>query len=78
MKTFNAIMWILGTIYHLWTVIIAFKTGIIAGIITLILPAISEIYWFFATIGDNAVYTILAIVFTIGAIIYKALGGNNN
>jgi len=77
MKTFYGIMWILGTIYHLWTVIIAFKSSIVAGIVTLVLPAISELYWFFATLGDNAVYTTLAIVFTIGAIVYKALGGSN-
>ncbi|PXV66813.1 hypothetical protein CLV62_10473 [Dysgonomonas alginatilytica] len=75
MKTFNSIMWILGTIYHLWTAIIAFSHSVIAGIVTLFLPALSEIYWFFATLGDNAIYTALAIIFTIGAIVYKLMGG---
>ncbi len=75
MKTFNSIMWILGTIYHLWTAIIAFDHSVIAGIVTLFLPALSEIYWFFATLGDNAIYTTLAITFTIGAITYKLMGG---
>ena len=71
MKAFNIFMWILGTVYHLWTVIIAFKHGIVAGIVTLVLPALSEIYWFFKMWGENTLYIVVSIIFAIGCVIYK-------
>jgi hypothetical protein len=40
------ITFILGTILHVWTTVIAFSTsGISAAVITFILPGFSEIFW---------------------------------
>jgi len=58
-------IWILGTVYHLWTVIIAFQHGLFSGIITLVLPVISEIYWFFKMWGVNTPYIVVSIIFLI-------------
>jgi len=71
MKFFSVIMWLLGLVYHGWTAIIAFKHSVFAGVVTLVLPFISEVYWFFKMIGENTPYVILSIVFTILAIIHK-------
>lgn len=40
------IMGILGLIIHLWTIIISLgEKGIIAALITLVVPVLAEIYW---------------------------------
>jgi hypothetical protein len=62
-------IWILGIMYHLWTVIIAFSHSIIAGIVTLFLPVLSEIYWFFKIWGENTTYTAVSIIYTVIALI---------
>ena len=73
MKTFNSFMWILGISYHIWTAVIAFKHGLVAGIITVLLPAVSEIYWFFKMWGENTPYIIVSVVFVVCGIVYKII-----
>ena len=58
-------IWILGTVYHLWTVIIAFQHGIVSGIVTLVLPVLSEIYWFFKLWGVNTPYIVVSIIYAV-------------
>ena len=62
-------IWILGTVYHLWTVVIAFQHGFVAGIVTLALPVLSEIYWFFKLWGVNTPYIVVSIIYTIITVI---------
>lgn len=45
--------WILGMIIHVWTIMISFAvSGMLAAVITLALPVLSEIYWFLS-VGSN-------------------------
>ncbi len=55
------IIWILAGIFHIWTVIIAFGHGILAGILSLILPVLAEIYWVFNLWNENPSYRNLAL-----------------
>ncbi|GAA0877391.1 hypothetical protein GCM10009119_03590 [Algoriphagus jejuensis] len=60
---------ITATITHIWTVIIAFSEGgIFAGLLSLLLPFLSEIYWIFKMFGENNLYTYTAITHLIIAI----------
>ena len=61
----KALVGILGIVYHLWTVIIAFQHGIVSGIVTLFLPVLSQIYWFFKMWGVNTPYIVVSIIFLI-------------
>jgi len=62
-------IWILGTVYHLWTVVIAFQHGFLSGIVTLVLPILSEIYWFFKLWGVNTAYIVVSIIYAVIALI---------
>jgi len=62
-------IWILGIVYHLWTVIIAFQYGIISAIATFFLPVLSQIYWFFKMWDVNTPYIVVSIVFLIVALV---------
>jgi hypothetical protein len=60
---------ITSIVTHIWTVIIAFsESGFLGGIITLILPGISEIYWMFKMFGENDLYAYIALIQLILAI----------
>ena len=44
---------LLGLVIHVWTIVIAFSvSGIVAAVLTLIFPVISEAFWFFR-VGSN-------------------------
>ena len=44
------IMWILGMVIHIWTIIIAYAFGgLLAAIITLVVPVFAQIYWMIRT-----------------------------
>jgi len=65
---------ITAIITHIWTTYIAFTVGgFIAGIVTLFLPAISEIYWMFRMFGENDTYAYIALIHLILAIPYSLL-----
>jgi hypothetical protein len=65
---------ITSIVTHIWTVIIAFsESGFLGGIITLILPGISEIYWMFKMFGENDLYAYIALIQLILAIPMTAL-----
>jgi len=62
MKFIGWIFGILVAIGHIWTTVIGFQEGgFIGGLLTLIIPFLSEIYWLIKMIGENTPY----IVFTI-------------
>lgn len=43
---------ILALLLHVWTIIIAFsQSGLGGAVLTFMLPILSEIYWFFRSIG---------------------------
>lgn len=66
MRIIGFILGILVAIGHIWTTVIGFQEGgFLGGILSLILPFLSEIYWIIKMIGVNTpyvVYTILCIV----------------
>lgn len=56
-------------ITHVWTVIIAFQVeGFFAGILSLVLPGLSELYWMFKMFGENDLFAYIALVHLILAI----------
>jgi len=58
-------------ITHVWTVIIAFtEGGLLAGLISLFLPYLAEIYWMIQMFGENDTYSLIALVHLILAIPY--------
>ena len=70
-----AIFSITATITHIWTVIIAFKAGgMIAGIISLFLPVISELYWMIKMFGDNDAYAYTALIHVILSAVFSIFG----
>lgn len=71
------IVYILGIIVHIWTVIIAFGVGgFLAGILSLIFPVLSEIYWVISLWGENDAYVNTAIIATLLVFIAPFLGAN--
>lgn len=53
---------ITALITHVWTVIIAFQeSGIIGGILTLLMPVLAELYWMFKMFGENDTYAYIAL-----------------
>lgn len=64
-------------ITHIWTVIIAFSVGgLIAGVLTLFLPFLAELYWMFTMFGENDVYSYIALIHLILAIPFSIYGKN--
>jgi hypothetical protein len=62
LKPYYGLFVISSLITHGWTVIIAFTVGgVWGGIFSLILPGISEIYWMIKMLGQNNVYSIIAL-----------------
>lgn len=71
MKTLLPIFFFTASIVHIWTTIIGFtEEGILGGILTFILPVLSEIYWLISTWGDNELYTTLVIIHMVLALIF--------
>ncbi|MDR0680754.1 MAG: hypothetical protein LBG15_02715 [Dysgonamonadaceae bacterium] len=66
---------ITALITHIWTVVIAFtESGFWAGILTFILPFISEIYWMIKMFGENDLYAYIALIHLILSIPISLLG----
>lgn len=66
---------ITALITHTWTVVIAFsESGILGGLVTLFLPAISEIYWMFKMFGENDTYAVIALIHLILSFLFVAVG----
>ncbi len=61
--------YVTGGIYHVWTIIIAFKHSMLAGLLTVIFPVISNIYWLFK-MSNNTMYMRFAIATLILGILY--------
>lgn len=69
---------ITSLITHLWTVVIAFSIGgFFAGLISLFLPFLSELYWMFKMFGVNDLYAIVALIHLILAIPVAMFGRGN-
>ena len=64
-----------AVITHIWTVIIAFTTsGIIAGLLSLFLPFLSELYWMFKMFGQNDAYSYIALIHLILSAFFAIVG----
>jgi ABC-type glycerol-3-phosphate transport system permease component len=62
-------------ITHVWTVIIAFtEDGFWAGILSLFLPFLAELYWMFNMFGINDTYAYIALVHLLLAIPFSMFG----
>lgn len=69
---------ITALITHLWTVVIAFSIGgFFAGLMSLFLPFLSELYWMFKMFGVNDLYAIVALIHLILAIPVAMFGRGN-
>lgn len=63
MRFLSFIFGTLVTIGHIWTTIVAFKeSGIIAAVLSLVLPVLSEIYWVAKMIGRNTPFVVYIIL----------------
>jgi len=63
-----------STIFHLWTTYYAFSEGgFWSGIISFILPFISEIYWCIKMWGVDSTYTTIACVHLVGSLVFSIL-----
>ena len=63
MKFIGWIFGILVVIGHIWTTVIGFQEGgFLGGILTLILPLLSEIYWVIKMIGENTGYVVYTLL----------------
>lgn len=70
---------ITALITHIWTVIIAFSVGgFLAGILSLFLPVISELYWMFKMFGENDTYAYIALIHLILALPFSIFGRDKN
>ena len=60
---------LLGLVIYVWTIVLAFSmSGTIAAILTLILPVLSTIYWFFivgTNIGFNTIFCLAIIIYVV-------------
>ena len=75
LKTLYSIFVITAIITHIWTVIIAFTTsGIIAGLLSLFLPFLSELYWMFKMFGQNDAYSYIALIHLILSAFFAIVG----
>ena len=73
-KSLFGIFAITATITHIWTTIIAIiEAGIFGGILTLIFPVASEIYWIIKMVGVNNTFVWIALIHLILAIPFAAL-----
>ena len=64
-----------AAITHIWTVIIAFSEGgFFAGILSLILPFLAELYWMFKMFGENDTYSYIALAHLLLAIPFSIFG----
>lgn len=62
-------------ITHIWTVVIAFTGGgFLAGIVSLFLPFLAELYWMIKMFGENDAYAYIALVHLILAIPFAMFG----
>lgn len=69
---------ITSIIFHLWTSIIGFSQGgFIGGMLTLMLPFLSEFYWMFKMWNVNDLYVYLGIFQIIGVLIYSIFNPKN-
>lgn len=69
---FLIIMMFLGAAIYVWTIVTSYiMSGLFAAILTLFIPVLSTIYWFFV-IGANFGFDTL---FCIAIIIYLIIGG---
>ena len=67
-----SIFTVTATITHIWTVIIAFKVGgFVAGIISLFLPVLSELYWMIKMFGENDTYAYIALIHVILSLLFS-------
>jgi len=70
-STLYTIFLITATITHIWTVIIAFTVGgLIAGILSLFLPFIAEVYWMVKMFGVNDLFAYIALTHLILALFF--------
>lgn len=63
MRLIGMVLALLVAIAHIWTTIIGFQEGgIVGGVLSFMLPIMSEIYWVIKMIGVNTFYSVYTIV----------------
>jgi hypothetical protein len=64
-----------ATVTHIWTVIIAFSEGgFLGGLVTFILPFLSELYWMIEMWDKNDLYSTVALLHLVLAIPFVIFG----
>jgi hypothetical protein len=75
--TLLPIFMISSIIFHLWTTYYAFSVGgFWSGILSFILPFLSEVYWCIKMWGKDSTYTTIACIHILGAIVFSLFGGS--
>lgn len=75
LKLLYSIFAITAIITHIWTTIIAFSHGgFFGGLLTFILPFLSELYWMIKMFGENNLYAFIALTHLILAIPFALVG----
>lgn len=79
MKALLSIFCFTALIVHIWTTVIGFtEGGFLGGILTFILPVLSEFYWLISTWGDNDLYTTLTIIHMVAALFFTLIPNKLN
>jgi len=75
LKSISGIFFFTATIVHIWTVVVAFQqSGILAAIVSLFLPVLSEIYWMFRMWDTTSSYAQLALLHLVLAVLFSFYG----
>lgn len=60
---------VLGLVVHVWSTIIAFvESGLLAAVLTFVLPVLSQIYWLIVVAGQQGLlvpYCIVVMIFLL-------------
>ena len=57
---------------HIWTTIIAFnEAGMFAGVVSMFLPLLAELFWMFKMFGVNNTYAYIALSHLILSILFS-------
>lgn len=71
LKSLFGVFVITAIITHIWTILIAFSEGgILAGVLSLFLPLLAEIFWMIRMFGENDFYSYVALIHILLGILF--------
>jgi len=76
----SVVLILMFVILYFWTVIIAYKVGVLALILSLLLPGLSQIYWFIRvgfSSGFGSPFCIAVLVYLLSFVLFLIISDNN-